>query len=81
MEIKKNVRRTRTVEEVEDIKCDICKKFCKNKITGNFEFMKLSAIWGFGSDHDLEEWNAHVCEKCVGAKLEPIVKFQKVSRT
>jgi len=77
MEIRKKVKKE--VVEVVDIKCDICKKSCKNKVTGSLEFMKLSANWGFGSNYDLESWEAHICEKCVDTKLAPIVKFQKVS--
>jgi len=75
MEITKNVKKK--VVEVVDIKCDICKKSCKDKVTGNLEFMKLSVNWGFGSKYDLESWEAHICEKCVDTKLVPIINFNK----
>jgi len=66
------------VEELKDIICDSCGKSCLID-TGlkfkNFEFMELKAEWRFGSKKDGEEWNAHLCEKCVDEKLS-FIKFE-----
>ena len=59
-----------------DVICDICGKSCKDGIDMNFEFMTLSADWGYASGFDTESWRAEVCIKCVVKKLKPIVKFR-----
>ena len=88
MEIKK----TRKIEEeyVDDIICDSCGESCKKQeyVIDNedhpkygqkamsFEFMKLSAGWGYDSKKDMEHWEAHICEKCVDDKLS-FINFKK----
>lgn len=70
-------------EVVTDITCDICGKSCKvdegvinNELrpdNGNmyreFEYMTLTAHWGYYSNKDMQYWEAHVCEKCVDEKF------------
>lgn len=68
-------------ETTTDVICDSCGKSCKvflgeNKKHFNFEYMRLSARWGYGSDKDLEVWEAHICEKCVDTKFTKIT-FKK----
>ncbi len=42
----------------------------------DFEYMKLSASWGYNSKKDWEYWEAQVCEKCVDEHLSKLVKFK-----
>lgn len=37
--------------------------------------MNLFAHWNWGSNLDLETWQAYVCEECVVNKLKPLIKF------
>ena len=80
----------RKTEVTTDVICDICGKSCKvaehrvenesrpdnGEIIYSFEYMTLSADWGFDSKKDGEKWTAHVCEKCVDEKLT-YIKFKK----
>ena len=58
------------VKEESYIECDSCGHVCEN---GNF--MNLFARWGYGSNLDLETWQAYVCEECVVNKLKPLINF------
>ena len=68
---------TKTMDVVDDIRCDSCNKSCLDDCNLNFEYMTLKAKWGYGSHHDTEEWEAQICEQCVINKLEPIINFFK----
>jgi len=61
------------VDVLKDIVCDSCGKMCNTEY--GFEYLKLSANWGFGSSKDLKEWNAHLCENCTDKKLD-FIKFK-----
>lgn len=77
-------------EIVVDIICDSCGKSCKKEeyVVDNehnpeygknspiFEYMELSANWGYWSDKDTEKWTAHICEKCVDEKFK-FISFKK----
>lgn len=55
------------VEVIDKIICDSCGKDCTNSFDA--EYMTLKADWGFISHHDLETWEAQICEQCVEEKL------------
>ena len=59
---------------LKDVICDCCGKSCQTDY--GFEYMNLSADWGFMSKKDLEKWEAQVCENCVDEKFDHI-KFKK----
>ncbi|MEK6878876.1 MAG: hypothetical protein AABY22_04675 [Nanoarchaeota archaeon] len=73
-----------------DILCDSCGKSCKKEefvIDNNlrsdhgqkeyiFEYMLMTANWGYWSGKDTEQWTAHICEKCIDGKFG-FVKFKK----
>lgn len=75
---------------VTDIICDCCGESCKKMLSEaliefnpdykgdkyTFEYMELKATWGYFSNKDMEQWTAHLCEKCVDEKL-PFIKFEK----
>lgn len=59
---------------LKDITCDCCGESCQTEY--GFEYMGLSANWGFMSNKDLEKWEAQICEKCVDENFSKI-KFKK----
>jgi hypothetical protein len=76
----KKVKKLETITT--DVICDCCGKSCKvywgkKGKSFTFEFMTLSADWGYGSGKDMERYQAQICEKCVDKKLSPMVKFRK----
>lgn len=60
--------------EVDDVICDSCGKSCYNGT--NFEFIELVNHWGYGSKHDMETWEAQICEECADTKLN-FINFKK----
>ena len=67
----------KTVTVVDDVTCDSCSKSCKvGGPNGDFEYMTISANWGFYSKKDLQKWTAHLCEECVDKRLA-FVNFKK----
>jgi hypothetical protein len=38
--------------------------------------MTMAAEWGYNSNKDMENWKAHICEKCVDEKFN-FIKFVK----
>lgn len=53
------------VEVVSDVRCDVCEESCQTEGTvTNIEFGILSAQWGYGSEHDGENYEVHLCEIC-----------------
>lgn len=61
------------VETEHDVTCDSCGKSCLTE-HGFFEYMDLSANWGYGSANDGQKWTAQVCEKCATTKFK-FIKF------
>lgn len=74
--MKIEVIESKPVSVIKDIVCDCCGGTCRDSIDMNYEFLKMEAKWGYGSEHDQEKWVAYVCESCVEAKLD-FIKFQK----
>ena len=72
MEIKGNVLKEKIITL--EIICDCCGKSCKTQM--GFEFMLMSANWGYDSNKDLEKWEAQICEECIDNKFK-FVKFNK----
>lgn len=51
------------VDTVADVVCDVC--LCSTRVeNGGLEFATLSAHWGYGSRHDGERYELHMCENC-----------------
>lgn len=69
-------------EVITDIICDICRGTCSRgemvDVVG-MEYMTLQANWGYFSNKDLQNWEAHICEPCVDKHLTPLIKFYKTS--
>lgn len=55
----------KVVDVVSDVRCDVCGASClSGGDGGNLEFGTLSAKWGYGSQHDGEVYEVHLCERC-----------------
>jgi hypothetical protein len=50
-------------EAVLDIVCDVC-QFSTRVIGGGLQFGTLQAHWGYGTKHDGERYELHLCEDC-----------------
>jgi len=50
-------------EVVTDVKCDICRLSTRVDV-GGLQFATLNAKWGFGTKHDGERYEFHLCEGC-----------------
>ncbi|MBN2976405.1 hypothetical protein [Pseudomonas lactucae] len=51
------------VETVTDVVCDVCR--CSTLLdTGGHQFGILQAHWGYGTAHDGERYELHLCEDC-----------------
>ena len=88
MDIKE--KQNRKVIITKDVLCDCCGESCKvnesvvnnevreddGEMMYSFEYMELSANWGYFSSKDLSKWTAKVCEKCVDEKFG-FIKFEK----
>jgi hypothetical protein len=66
-----------------DILCDVCGKSCNSfaeqaNYPVIFNYLELSADWGYGSKLDGEEWKAQVCVDCAKEKFD-FVNFSKES--
>ena len=75
-------------EVITEILCDCCGKSCKTheavvnndlridngEIVRSFEYLDLKTVWGYGSNKDMQEWTAQICESCVDKHLS-FIKF------
>ncbi|QWL62058.1 hypothetical protein HQ399_07255 [Aeromonas jandaei] len=50
-------------EQVVDILCDVCGRSTKTNF-GTNQYGSLSADFGYGSRHDGERYQVHLCEMC-----------------
>lgn len=56
------------VEAVTDVVCDVC--LTTTRVAGeNLEYATLQAQWGYGSQHDGERYEVHLCESCFFSTL------------
>ena len=56
------------VDAVTDVRCDVCLTSTQSK-NGGLEFATLQAHWGYGSQHDGERYEVHLCEDCFFSTL------------
>lgn len=51
------------VDTVTDVVCDVCR--CSTRLgTGGHQFGTLQAHWGYGTAHDGERYEMHLCADC-----------------
>ena len=66
-------------ESISDVLCDVCGD--STRIEGyGLQFGTLRASWGYGSTHDGERYEVHLCEPCFfrtisGLRRERMVNF------
>lgn len=65
-------------ETVADITCDVC---CQStRVEGNGQqFGTLQAHWGYGSKHDGERYEVHLCEPCFFRTLSALRRERMVN--
>ncbi|MEH6689499.1 MAG: hypothetical protein V7693_19890 [Halopseudomonas sabulinigri] len=59
------------VADVVDITCDVCDKSTSGE-SHTPQYGVLSAKWGYGSEHDGEHYEVHLCETCFFLTLESL---------
>lgn len=50
-------------EGVSEVKCDVCSRSTRLDC-GGLQFGTLQARWGFGTQHNGEHYEIHLCEGC-----------------
>ena len=70
---------TKQTESVSDVLCDVCGDSTCVEGYG-LQFGILRASWGYGSAHDGERYEIHLCEPCffrtlLGLRRERMVNF------
>lgn len=51
------------IQGVKDVVCDVC--LLTTEVTsGGLQFGTLQAHWGYGTKHDGERYEVHLCEGC-----------------
>ena len=64
-------------EAVTDLRCDICDESTR-QASGNLQFGTLEAQWGYGTAHDGERYEVHLCERCF---FTPLAYLKQERRT
>lgn len=59
----------RLVDVVTDVLCDVCGESTSENGHHSPQFGMLQADWGYGSAHDGESYQVHLCEACFFAAL------------
>lgn len=50
-------------EAVTDVRCDVCEESTRLP-DGSLQFGTLQSLWGYGTLHDGERYEVHLCEQC-----------------
>ncbi|RIA35945.1 hypothetical protein DFO61_0399 [Ectopseudomonas oleovorans] len=65
-------------ESISDIVCDVCGS--STRIEGHgLQFGTLNASWGYGSSHDGERYEVHLCEPCFFRTLSALKREHMVN--
>jgi hypothetical protein len=51
------------IETVIDVLCDACSSSTRSE-SGGLQYASLQAHWGYGTRHDGERYELHLCEDC-----------------
>ncbi|AZE39147.1 hypothetical protein C4K06_6159 [Pseudomonas chlororaphis subsp. aureofaciens] len=65
-------------EAVTDIRCDVCDESAR-VASGNLQYGTLEAHWGYGSAHDGERYEVHLCERCFFTTLAFVKQERRTS--
>lgn len=69
---------TQPAETVADITCDVCSRSTRVEGYGQ-QFGTLQAHWGYGSKHDGERYEVHLCEPCFFRTLSALRRERLVN--
>lgn len=65
------------IEAVTDVVCDVCRLTTRVR-SGGLQFATLQAHWGYGTNHDGERYEIHLCEGCF---FQAIANLKQERRT
>lgn len=65
-------------ETLADVTCDVCGRSTKIEGYGH-QFGSLQAHWGYGSQHDGERYEVHLCEACFFSTLSNLRRERMVN--
>ena len=65
------IKEEKIVADVVDITCDVCEKSTSGESHAP-QYGVLSAKWGYGSEHNGEHYEVHLCEPCFFLTLESL---------
>lgn len=65
------------VDTVTDVVCDVC--LCSTRIANDgLEFATLQARWGYGTAHDGERYEIHLCESCFSLTVANLKQERRI---
>lgn len=67
------------VEAVIDVRCDVCSVSTRLDL-GGYQFGTLQAHWGYGSAHNGERYEIHLCEGCFFQALANLKQERRTQR-
>jgi len=77
LEIAMKIKEKVEIETVTDVQCDLC--LCSTRVTsGGLEFATLQAQWGYGTKHDGERYELHLCEECFFLTLANLKQERRI---
>ncbi len=65
------------VEAVTNVTCDVC-GCSTRRAAGGYQYGTLHANWGYGSEHDGQRFEVHLCEHCFFQTLAYIKQERRV---
>lgn len=67
------------VEAVTDVICDVC-GCSTRRAAGGYQYGTLQAHWGYGSEHDGQRFEVHLCEHCFFQTLAYMKQERRVQQ-
>lgn len=67
------------IESVVDVTCDVCGASTQMD-EGGYQYGTLQAHWGYGTKHDGERYEAHLCEHCFFLALANLKEERRAQR-
>lgn len=67
------------VESVIDVTCDVCGASTRAG-EGGYQYGTLQAHWGYGTKHDGERYETHLCEHCFFLALANLKEERRAQR-
>ncbi|EKG0013005.1 hypothetical protein ACT7PP_003087 [Vibrio cholerae] len=65
------------VEVIKDIQCDVCGDSTSGNDSHSPQYGALQANWGYGSKHDGEVYEVHLCELCFFQALADLKQHRR----